>query len=315
MRAVVLNAFGGPEELRPAEVPDPEPGPGELLVRVRATSANPFDVQQRRGDYREAMTLPAIIGSDVSGVVEATGPGCRDFRPGDEVYALLPAFTGAGSYAQLACVAETLAARKPANVTHEEAATLPVAAGTAWECLVRRGNLRVGETALIHAAAGGVGSHAVQIAKAAGARVLATCSGGSIEFVRSLGADRAIDYTREDVVAAVLAEGGADLVLDTIGGNAIERAGLLLRPSGRVVTIVDIPAPQNLLPLWERNASIQFVFTPPSRGLLDDLRAVVESGQVRPLLESVLPLSRVAEAHGRLERGGVRGKIGLDPSA
>ncbi len=315
MRAILLKAFGGPDELRPAEVPDPEPGPGQLLIRVRATSTNPFDVQQRRGDYRDVMTLPSIIGSDVSGVVEATGPGCRDFAPGDEVYALLPAFTGAGSYAQLACVDEALAARKPANVSHEQAAGLPVAGGTAWECLVRRGGLRVGEVALIHAAAGGVGSLAVQIAKAAGARVLATCSTRSLDFVTELGADRAIDYTREDVVEAVVAEGGADLVLDTIGGDALARAGLMLRPSGRVVSIVDIPTPQNLLPLWERNASIQFVFTPPSRELLDELRAVVEQGHVRPVVDSVLPLSRAAEAHERLERGGVRGKIALDPDA
>ena len=112
-----------------------------------------------------------------------------------------------------------------------------------------------------------------------------------------------------------MAEGGADLVLDTIGGDALARAGLMLRPSGRVVSIVDIPTPQNLLPLWERNASIQFVFTPPSRELLDELRAVVEQGHVRPVVDSVLPLSRAAEAHERLERGGVRGKIALDPDA
>jgi NADPH2:quinone reductase len=313
VRAVLLTGFGGPERLEPAEVPDPVPGPGQLLVRVRAAAVNPVDYQTRRGDYADAVALPSIIGSDVSGTVEAVGPGVRDFEAGDDVYAMPRLFAGAGGYAQYTVLEEAIVARKPASLSHEEAACIPCAGGTAWECLVRRGGLRVGETVLVHAAAGGVGSLAVQIAKAAGARVLATCSARSREFVEGLGADVVIDYAAEDYVEAVDREGGADLVLDTIGGDAVARAGEVLRPSGRLVSIVDIPIPQSLLPYWERNLSAHFVFVPSDRSNLDALRSLLERGQVRALVDSVLPLSRVAEAHERLERGGVRGKIVLDP--
>jgi NADPH:quinone reductase-like Zn-dependent oxidoreductase len=318
MRAIVLTAFGGTDCLEEREVPDPVPGPGEAVVRIEATSANPFDVQQRRGDYREELALPAIVGSDVAGVVEACGPGVRELAPGDEVIALLPPFTGRGSYAERVAVDELLLARKPAGLDHVEAACLPVAGGTAWEALVARGGVRVGETVLVHAAAGGVGSFAVQIARAAGARVLATCSARNLDFVASLGADLAIDYTAQDVAEAVLeATGGegVDLVLDTVGGETIARSAAVLRPFGRLVTIVDIATPQNLLPFWERNLDIRFVFTPPGRRPLEGLRPLVERGLVRPRVERVLPLSRVAEAHERLERGGVRGKLVLVPDA
>ena len=316
MRAIVLEGFGGVDRLRPAVVPDPEPGPGQLLVRVRATSANPFDVQQRRGDYREELALPAVIGSDVAGVVEEVGPGCTDYAPGDRVVALAPAFSGCGSYAELVAIDEGIAARTPEGISHEQAACLPVAGGTAWTCLVARGRVRPGETALIHAAAGGVGSFAVQIARAAGARVLATCSARGAETAAALGAETIVDYQREDVVARVLEETdgrGVDLVLDTVGEATIEESPRLLAPFGRVVTIVDIPTPQGLLAYWERNASLEFVFTPPGRHMLDELGALVERGVVVPLIEDVLPLARVGEAHARLEAGGVRGKLVLVP--
>ncbi len=316
MKAVLLTGFGGVDVLEPADVPTPSPGPGQLLVRVRAAAVNPVDYQTRRGDYADAMTLPAVIGSDVSGVVEEVGPGVRDFRPGDEVYAMTRLFEGAGGYAQYVAIDEAIVARKPANLSHEEAACLPCAGGTAWECLIVRGGLQVGESVLVHAAAGGVGSLAVQIAKAAGAGVWATCSARSVEFVRDLGADRVIDYAREDYVEVVGAEtggAGVDLVLDTIGGDAVARSAEVLRPFGRLTSIVDIPTPQNLLAFWERNLTAHFVFTPPRRETLDALRALLERGAIRPLVDSVLPLSRVGEAHERLERGGVRGKIVLDP--
>ena len=313
VRAVLLTGFGGLECLEPLEVTDPVPGPGQVLVRIRAAAVNPVDYQTRRGDYAEAIALPAVIGSDVSGVVEAAGPGVQDFRPGDEVYAMPRLFEGSGGYAQYTVLDEEIVARKPANLSHEEAACIPCAGGTAWECLVRRGGLRVGESVLVHAAGGGVGSLAVQIARAVGARVLATCSTRSVEFVEKLGADRVIDYTRQDYVEAVNADGGVDLVLDTIGGDAVSRAGEVLRPSGRLVSIVDIPTPQSLLPYWEKNLAAHFVFVPSERSILDALRVLLERGQIRPIVDSVLPLSRVAEAHERLERGGVRGKIVLDP--
>jgi len=315
VKAVLLTAFGGVEALEPAEVPVSEPGPGQLLVRVKASAVNPVDYQTRRGDYRDAVELPLVIGHDLSGVVEAVGPGATDFAPGDEVYGSPASFDGQGGYAQYAVVDQAIVARKPVGISHEEAACIPCAGGTAWECLVVRGGVRPGETVLIHAAAGGVGSFAVQIARAAGARVFATCSPRSAEFVRSLGVDRLIDYTSEDYVDVVRREtdGGVDLVLDTIGGDAIERSGAILRQSGRVVSIVDIPTPQNLLALWDLNATLHFVFNPRSREKLDALARAVERGLLRCYVDSVLPLSEIREAHARLEAGGVHGKIVLDP--
>ncbi|MFN8186704.1 MAG: zinc-binding dehydrogenase [Gaiellales bacterium] len=316
MRAVLLTSFGGSDVLEVADVPVPQPGRGQLLVRIRAGAVNPVDYQTRRGDYRDEIALPAIIGSDLSGVVEATGPGVRSFRPGDEVFGMTRAFDGNGAYAQYAVIDEAIVARKPESLSHDEAASLPVAGGTAWECLVVRGRLRVGETVLVHAAAGGVGSLALQIARAAGARIVATCSSRSVELVRQLGADVVVDYTREDYVAGTLAAAGGrgvDLVLDTIGGDAIARAGEVLADGGRVVSIVDIATPQSLLPLWASNASAHFVFTPPRRSTLEALGSLCERGLVSPVIDSVVPLGEVAAAHDRLERGGVRGKIVLDP--
>jgi NADPH:quinone reductase-like Zn-dependent oxidoreductase len=318
VHAVVLTGFGGVERLEQSDVPDPAPSAREVLVRVEATTANPFDVQQRRGDYREELRLPAIIGSDMSGVVEQVGTAVEDFEVGDDVIALLPAFSGRGGYAELVAVDEALVAAKPAGLTHEQAACVPVAGGTAWVSLMGRGQLRAGETVLVHAAAGGVGSFAVQIAHAAGARVLATCSTRSLDFVRNLRVDLAIDYTVADVEAVVLeATGGdgVDLVLDTVGGDTIGRSAAVLRDSGRLVSIVDIATPQNLYPFWERNLTAHFVFTPPGRGPLEGIRPLLERGLVRPQIETMLPLSRVAEAHVRLERGGVRGKLVLIPRA
>lgn len=314
VKAVMLTGFGGVETLEPAEIAVPEPGPGQLLVRIRAAAVNPVDYQTRRGDYAEALELPAVIGSDLSGVVEAIGLGTGDFAPGDEVFAM-PRIFGGGSYAQYAAINESIVARKPAGISHQEAACVPCAGGTAWESLVTRGGLRPGETVLVHAASGGVGSFAVQIAQAAGAHVFATCSPRGMDFARTLGVDRLVDYTREDYVEVVRNEaaGGVDLVLDTIGGDAIERSAEVLRPFGRLVSIVDIPRPQNLLPFWDRNVTAHFVFNPPGRAKLESLGALVERGLVRPHVDSVVPLSRVGEAHERLEQGGVRGKIVLDP--
>jgi NADPH:quinone reductase-like Zn-dependent oxidoreductase len=315
MHALLITGFGGSEVFAWKAVEVPEPGPGQLLVRVRGSAANPLDYQTRRGDYRDELTLPTIIGSDVSGVVAATGPGARDFEIGDEVFYLPPPFTG-GSFAEFHAVDEAVVARKPRNLSHLEAGVLPCAGGTAWECLIERSRLRAGETVLIHAAAGGVGSLAVQIARAAGATVFATCSARSRDFVTSLGPDRVIDYRAEDAVEVLRREadgGGADVILDTVGGDTIERSPYALRPGGRIVSIVDIAQPQSLLEAWNRNAELHFVFTPPRRTTLERLRALVERGAVRPLIDSELPLDQAPAALERLEAGGVRGKIALTP--
>jgi NADPH:quinone reductase-like Zn-dependent oxidoreductase len=316
MKAMVIKEFGGPDVFVEEEVPTPEPGLNELLVRVKATSVNPVDYQTRRGDYPDIVPLPALLGMDVSGVVEKVGEGVEDFAVGDEAYYMPTLFGGPGSYAQYHVADKSIVARKPSNLSHVEAASFPLTGGTVWDCLVTRGQLQVGESVLIHAGAGGVGSFAIQLAKAMGAYVFTTCSERNVDLPKSLGADRVIDYRKEDYVAVIREEtdgAGVHLVLDTLGGDTIERSFGVLRPFGRLVTIVDIPRPQNLLEAWDKNATVHFVFVTQYAEKLDRMRELIERGQIRPVIDSVLPLTEVAKAHERLQQGGVRGKIVLEP--
>jgi NADPH2:quinone reductase len=315
MRAHVLTAFGGPECLETLTVPKPIPKSREVLVRVCATAVNPVDYQTRRGDYRDEIRLPAVIGADVSGVVEAVGDAVTEFGVGDEVFYSPVVFGEHGSYGEYAAADAAIVARKPAALSHVEACCFPCAGGTAWDCLVTRGAIRVGETVLVHAGAGGVGSIAIQLAKAAGAYVFTTASERNLEFVRELGADRAIDHRNEDfaeVVDRETAGAGVDLVLDTVGGETIVRSVDVLRPlAGRIVTIVDTAHPLSLLEAWGRNVALHFVFTPQYRARLDGLATLIDRGLIRPVIDSVLPWEQIVEAHERLERGGLRGKIVL----
>lgn len=314
MNAVVLHDFGGPDVLKVCQVARPQPGPGEVLTRVYAASVNPVDLQTRRGDYRDWVSLPAILGVDASGIVEEVGVGVTEFAPGDEVFYSPQLFGGNGSYSEYHIAPASIVARKPRNLSHAEAACLPLAAGTAWDCLATRTCLHAGESVLVHAGAGGVGSFAIQLARLMGARVLTTCSERSREFVKSLGPDVVIDYKRESVAARVLEETngvGVDVVLDTVGGEAIEEAARVLRPHGRLATIVDVPRGQKLLEFWAKNLTIHFVFTEQERTKLNVLRDLVERGQLRPHLDATYPLIQADQAHKRLEAGGVRGKIVL----
>lgn len=316
MKAMVLNSFGGPASFQLCDVPKPVPQAGQVLVRVHATSVNPLDYQVRRGDYPDLVPLPAITGHDVSGVVEAVGPGVTAFVPGDEVWYTPQIFDGAGSYAEYHVAAESIIGKKPASLSHLEAASLSLVGGTAWEALVVRAALKAGESVLIHGGAGGVGHVAIQLAKAMGARVFTTVRQANAEFVRTAGADVIIDYEKEDYVDAVLRETsghGVDVVFDTIGGNTLSRSPDALAQLGRVVSIVDIAQPQNLIQAWGKNASYHFVFTRQHRGKLDELSALVERGQLRPQVGAVYPLADIALAHARLEspNHGVQGKIAI----
>jgi len=287
-----------------------------VLVRVHATSINPLDYQVRRGDYPDLVPLPAITGHDVSGVVEAIGPGVSAFAPGDEVWYTPQIFDGQGSYAEYHVAADSIIARKPAALSHLEAASLSLVGGTVWEALTVRAVLRVGESILIHGGAGGVGHVAIQVAKAMGARVFTTVREANAEFVRSLGADVVIDYTQEDYVEAIMrdtAGHGVDVVFDTIGGDTLSRSADALAQLGRVVSIVDIAQPQNLVQAWGKNASYHFVFTRQNRGKLDELSALVERGQLRPHVGAVYSLADIPLAHARLEsaNNGLLGKIAI----
>ncbi|MNS62385.1 Zinc-type alcohol dehydrogenase-like protein [compost metagenome] len=316
MKAVVLKSFGGPEAFELQELPKPVPQAGQVLVRVHATSINPLDYQVRRGDYPDLVPLPAITGHDVSGVVEAIGPGVTAFAPGDEVWYTPQIFDGPGSYAEYHVAAESIVGKKPPSLTHLEAASLTLVGGTAWEALVVRAGLRVGESILIHGGAGGVGHVAIQLAKAIGAKVFTTAREANFEFARRMGADVVIDYEKEDYAAAVLRETGGrgvDVVFDTIGGDTLSRSADVLAQLGRVVSIVDIAQPQNLLQAWGKNASYHFVFTRQHRGKLDELSALIERGQLRPHVGAVYSLADIAQAHARLEtpNNGLQGKIAI----
>ena len=316
MQAMVLTSFGGPASFELRDVPKPVPQAGQVLVRVHATSINPLDYQVRRGDYPDLVPLPAITGHDVSGVVEAVGPGVTTFVPGDEVWYTPQIFDGPGSYAQYHVAAEHIIGKKPAALSHLEAASLTLVGGTAWEALVGRAALRVGESILIHGGAGGVGHVAIQLAKAIGAKVFTTAREANAEFVRDLGADEVIDYEKEDYVDAIMrltGGRGVDVVFDTIGGNTLSRSPDALAQLGRVVSIVDIAQPQNLVQAWGKNASYHFVFTRQNRGKLDELSALVVRGQLRPHVGAVYSLADISAAHARLEspNNGLRGKIAI----
>ncbi|VFR80697.1 Bifunctional protein: zinc-containing alcohol dehydrogenase; quinone oxidoreductase (NADPH:quinone reductase); Similar to arginate lyase [plant metagenome] len=316
MKAMVLTAFGGPESFELRDVPKPVPQAGQVLVRVHATSINPLDYQVRRGDYPDLVPLPAITGHDVSGVVEAVGPGVTAFAPGDEVWYTPQIFDGHGSYAEYHVAAENIIGRKPASLSHLEAASLTLVGGTVWEALTVRAALRVGESILVHGGAGGVGHVAIQVAKAIGAKVFTTVREANAEFVRGLGADVTIDYEKEDYADVILRETGGrgvDVVFDTIGGNTLARSPDALAQLGRVVSIVDIAQPQNLIQAWGKNASYHFVFTRQNRGKLDELRTLIDRGQLRPHVGAVYSLADIPRAHARLENpnNGLKGKIAI----
>lgn len=319
MRAMELVRFGDADsafEFR--ELPRPTPGPGQILVKVMATSVNPLDLQTRRGDYSDQVALPAVIGNDVSGVVFETGPGADDFQSGDEVWYLAPVLVGPGTYAEFHVVDQTLVARKPARLTHVEAAGLALVGATAWEALVERAGVQVGERVLVHGGAGGVGSVAIQIAHALGAEVVTTARARDHEFVTELGADVAVDFSTGDYVPEVLAGGKVAVVLDTVGRDTLARSPEVLADRGRVVSIVDISEPQNLLAAWGVNATYHFLFVGPGRAKLEALGQLIEQGRLRPVIGKVFPLADIAQAHALLEgsstgerRERPRGKIAV----
>lgn len=319
MQAMELIQFGDADSAFAfREVPRPAPGPGQLLVRVEATSVNPLDLQTRRGDYRDQVALPAVIGNDASGVVVETGPGAGAFQPGDEVWYLAPIFEGRGTYAEFHVVDQALVAPKPAQLSHVEAAGLALVGATAWEALVERARVQAGERVLVHGGAGGVGSVAIQIAGALGAEVITTARQRDHGFVTELGADIAIDFSTGDYAPQVLAGGKVDVVLDTVGGDTLARSPEVLADAGRVVSIVDTSEPQNLLAAWGINATYHFLFVGPGRATLESLGRLVEQRKLRPVIGEVLPLSDIGGAHALLEgnrsaggRRRPRGKIAI----
>jgi NADPH2:quinone reductase len=319
MKAAILNEFGPVENFEIVETAIPKPALREVLVRVYATSINPLDIQVRRGDYKNELALPVITGHDVSGEIVELGLGVENFKIGDEVYYSPEIFKGQGSYAQYHCAHESIIALKPKNISHLEAATLPLAAGTAWEMLVTRAQLKINQSILIHGGAGGVGIPTIQIAKAMGAIVFTTARKVHHQFLIELGADYVIDYENENYITAIqqLTDNkGVDVIIDTLGGNTLSDSGKILSQLGQVVTLVDIEKPQNLIEAWGKNATYHFVFTRQNRNKMDELTKLVENNKLKPILNKVFSLSEIGKSHSLLEtKAGDKdfyGKIGID---
>jgi NADPH:quinone reductase-like Zn-dependent oxidoreductase len=318
MKAVILRKFGPSDVLELADVPRPEPGPGDVLVEVHAASVNPRDWLIRSGRYPFRALLPRfpfILGSDVSGVVAAVGGRVRDFHEGQEVYAMVPSSRGFGGYAELVAVPAAAVAPKPSNMSHAEAAGVPLAGLTARQGLLEDAGLQPGQRVLILGASGGVGSYAVQIAKSHGVDVTGVCSTKNLDFVRDLGADRVIDYTREPFL-----DTGEiyDAVFDVIGKESLRRCASVLTQSGVYVTT--IPRPRMFRDsLLSRLRSLVLgpgrrsrVVLVRSRGAeLTELTRLAEDGKLRTHVDRLFPLAEAAAAHDASRTFRTRGKLVL----
>jgi NADPH:quinone reductase-like Zn-dependent oxidoreductase len=309
MRAIIAERAGGPEVLKLAEVERPTPGATEILVRVHAAGINPTDWKSRSGSGLAGRSFPAILGYDVAGVVEAVGPGVTLYRPGDEVLGM-PLFPHLpGAYAEYVAAPARHFVPKPASLSFEEAAGLPLVALTAWQGLVDTAKLKAGQRVLVHAAAGGVGHVAVQIAKSLGAYVIGTASAAKHDFVCGLGADEVIDYRAADFVE-VLRDQPVDVVFDSLAGDYSSRSLKVLKDGGVLVSI--LPVDEVAVKEGEaRGIPTGFTLVEPDRLSLTAIADLVERGKLRVEIDSVFALEDAAEAHRRSETGRATGKIVL----
>jgi alcohol dehydrogenase len=335
MKAVRIHRYGDASVLQIDDVPRPELRPDDVRIRVCASSVNPVDWKIRSGGQRNIIPLkfPWILGLDVSGVVTEIGRSVKHFRVGDEVWSS-PTHRRPGTYAEEVCIDESEVAKKPISISHDEAASLPLVALTAYQALAEVGHLGKGQTALIHAGAGGVGSVAIQFAKYLGARVITTCSERNAEFVKSLGADEVVDYTKvrpEEVVS------GVDFILDSIGESTFESNLKMVRRGGRIANItINVPAHvskhgpvlgtltlagsfigMHVKPFLKKNVCLEHVIKRCDGIMLEQIADLVDAGIIRPVIDKVFPLDLIREAHRYSESNRARGKIVLhvtDPS-
>ncbi|RSS57594.1 NADP-dependent oxidoreductase [Streptomyces sp. WAC01280] len=307
MRAISQDVHGTPEVLQEAVVPRPEPGLNQILVAVRAAGVNPTDWKHRSsGLFLDR--LPLVLGWDVSGVVEAVGYGVTVFKPGDEVFGMLPYPYGVGSHAEYVTGPARAFAHKPAAVDHVQAGALPLAALTAYQAIVDTAQVGPGQRVLVHAAAGGVGHLAVQIAKARGAYVIGTASAAKHDFVRSLGADEVVDYRSVDF-AEVVAD--VDMVLDPLSGDTRARSLGVLRPGGVLVSLLPATDPDEPAKAEARGVRVETLLVEADHAGMNAVAELVESGALRAHVEAVFPLADAAKAHALGETDRTTGKIVL----
>ena len=334
MKAAFIRRYGGNAVVELGELPAPQAGPGELLVEVHAASVNPVDFKIRDGLLKMIVPFgfPLILGNDLSGVVKAVGTGVTRFRSGDAVFARMDK-RRIGAFAEFAVVAEADAAAKPANLTHIEAAAVPLAGLTAWQALFEIGGLKAGQKVLIHAGSGGVGTFAIQLARHAGATVATTVGARNAELARNLGANVVIDYKSqrfEDVVS------GQDLVFDTQAGDiqhrsfaVLKRGGVLVsiagKPDGRLVrqwglnpllgVLLDFLSRKSLRLAKKHGVRYEYLFMHPSGEQLAQIGRLLADGSVRTVIDKVFPLEQVREALAYSEAGHATGKVVVEVKA
>lgn len=309
MKAIILTESGGPENLSLQEIEKPQPKDGEVLVNVHAISINPVDIKTRKGGALYASLKesgPVILGWDISGTVVSAGMDAKVFKEGDEVFGMIN-FPGHGrAYAEYVSAPETHLALKPSSITHEEAAATTLAALTAWQVLVQQANIQKGQHVLIHAAAGGVGHFAVQIAKYFGATVIGTASAANEAFLRQLGVDRFIDYKAQQLSEEIK---DIDIVLDTIGGETTEESLQLLKPGGKLFSIVGGAKDPVQKKAEEKNVVAKNYLVHSSGEDMQALAKMLAEGHLKPTISHRFSFAQIPDAHKQIETGKTRGKV------
>ncbi|WP_381795999.1 NADP-dependent oxidoreductase [Streptomyces niveus] len=327
MKTYLIEKYGDQSAVRAAEMPDPQVGADDVLVRIHAASVNPLDLKLRDGAFKTILPyrLPLILGNDFAGEVVQAGPAVTRFTVGDEVYAR-PDKDRIGTFAELIAVHQDDVALKPAGLTMEEAASLPLVALASWQALVDRAQVRPGQKVLIHAGAGGFGTIAVQLAKELGAYVATTASTAKVDLVKGLGADVVVDYTKQAFETVL---DGYDVVLDTLGGETLTKSLQVLKPGGKVIGIAGPPDAafarelganvflqlamsalsfRTRLRAKRRHVTYSFLFMKANGDQLRDLTMLVDAGKIRPVVDRVFPFDQTREAMEYVEKG--RAKAG-----
>ena len=328
MKAFILDRYGKARRLRFGDMPSPELRDKDVLIEVHAAGVNPLDVKIRDGAFKRILPyrLPLVLGNDVAGIVVATGPGVRQFKPGDAVYAR-PDDRRIGTFAELIAIGEADVALKPENLSMEEAASIPLVALTAWQALVEKGQLKKGQKVLIHAGSGGLGTIAIQLAKHLGATVATTASAANAELVKSLGADLVIDYKREDFEALL---SDYDLVLNSLGKDILDKSLGVLKPGGTLISVSGPPDAdfarargsgwllRQVMRLLSRDirkkarrrgARYSFLFMRAQGEQLAKITALIEAGVIRPVIDRIFPFEATNEALAHVETGRSKGKV------
>jgi NADPH:quinone reductase-like Zn-dependent oxidoreductase len=306
MMAWRVHEFGPPGVMKFEQVPQPEPGPGEVLVKVQAAGVGPWDGWIRAGKSALPQPRPLTLGSDLSGDIVSAGPGVSDPRTGDPVYGVTnPQFVGA--YAEYAVASAAMVSRKPASLTYIESASVPVVAVTAWQALLDQAQLKAGQTVVIHGAAGNVGAYAVQLARRVGARIIATAGTEDIPFVRNLGADTVLDFRMQRFEKEIR---DADAVIDLVGGETQERSFQVLRRGGKLISAVSAPDPNRA---QSHGVEAAFFLVDVTSQRLAQIADLIDDGKLKTRVGAVLPLADAREAHLMLEhlRPQPKGKIVL----